>query len=155
MFPWGSHHWVQTTGRNSWSSWMARHVVPISLTVMRVGSEPSPYPFKEQPLRKNSYIGSVLTIRPPWRSPEGSFLSLIFLYMYACVSRVALVVKNLPAIAADERDIGLIPELGRSPGGGHGNPLQYPCLENPTDRGAWQAIYSTGACKESDTTEAS
>ena len=64
-------------------------------------------------------------------------------------------VKNPPAIAADKRDIGSIPELGRSPGGGHGNPLQYPCLENPTDRGAWQDIYSPGACKESDTTEAS
>jgi len=36
-------------------------------------------------------------------------------------------------------DLGLIPGLGRSPGGGHGNPLQYSCLENPMDRGAWQA----------------
>ena len=36
-------------------------------------------------------------------------------------------------------DVGLIPGLGRSPGGGHGNPLQYACLENPMDRGAWQA----------------
>ena len=36
-------------------------------------------------------------------------------------------------------DLGLIPELGRSPGGGHGNPLQYSCLENPMDRGAWRA----------------
>ena len=42
--------------------------------------------------------------------------------------------------ACNVGDLGLIPELGRSPGGGHGNPLQYPCLENPTDRGAWQAI---------------
>ena len=39
----------------------------------------------------------------------------------------------------DIRDTGLIPGSGRSPGGGHGNPLQYSCLENPTDRGAWQA----------------
>ena len=37
-------------------------------------------------------------------------------------------------------DLGLIPRLGRSPGGGHGNPSQYSCLENPMDRGAWQAI---------------
>ena len=37
------------------------------------------------------------------------------------------------------RDVGLIPGLGRSPGGGHGNALQYSCLENPTDRGVWQA----------------
>jgi len=52
---------------------------------------------------------------------------------------VALVVKNPPASAGDARDIDLIPGSGRSPGGGHGNPLQYSCLENPMDRGAWQA----------------
>ena len=46
-------------------------------------------------------------------------------------SQVALVVKNLPANAEDIRDTGSIPGLGRSPGGGHGNPLQYSCLENP------------------------
>ena len=51
---------------------------------------------------------------------------------------MALASKNLPANAGDIRDVGLIPGLGRSPGGGHGNPLQYCCLENPRDRGAWQ-----------------
>ena len=50
-------------------------------------------------------------------------------------SQVALEVKNLPANAGDARDAGLIPGWGRSPGGGHGNPLQYSCLENPMDRG--------------------
>ena len=48
-------------------------------------------------------------------------------------------VKNLPANTGDVRDLGLIPGSGRSPGGGHGNPIQCPCLENPMDRGAWQA----------------
>ena len=48
-----------------------------------------------------------------------------------------LVVKNPPASAGDARDTGLIPGWGRSPGGGNGNPLQYSCLENATDRGAW------------------
>ena len=48
-------------------------------------------------------------------------------------------VKSLPANAGDIGDTGLIPELGRSPGGGNGNPLQYSWLENPMDRGAWQA----------------
>ena len=48
-------------------------------------------------------------------------------------------VKNLPANAGDTRDMGSIPELGRSPGGGNGNPLQYSCLENSMDRGAWWA----------------
>ena len=49
------------------------------------------------------------------------------------------VVKNLHANVGDTRDMGLISGLGRSPGGGNGNPLQYPCLENPMDRGAWEA----------------
>ena len=59
-------------------------------------------------------------------------------------------VKNLPANAGDIRDAGLIPGLGRSPGGRHGNPLQYACLENPMDRGAW----CTWGHKELDMTEA-
>ena len=48
-------------------------------------------------------------------------------------------VKNLSASAGDLRDVGLIPGLGRSPGGGHGNPLQNSCLENLIERGAWWA----------------
>ena len=48
-------------------------------------------------------------------------------------------VENLPANAGDIRDPGSIPGSGRCPGGGHGNPLQYSCLENPMDRGDWQA----------------
>ena len=47
--------------------------------------------------------------------------------------------KNPPTNVGDTRDAGLIPGLGRSPEGGHGNPLQYSCLENPMDRGTWQA----------------
>ena len=51
-------------------------------------------------------------------------------------------VKDLPANAGDIRDAGSIPGLGRSLGGGHGNPLQYSCLENPMDRGAqWAAVH--------------
>ena len=53
--------------------------------------------------------------------------------------------------ACNAGDLGLIPGLGRSPGEGNGNPLQYSCLENPTDRGAWQATVRGVA--ESDTTE--
>ena len=51
-----------------------------------------------------------------------------------------LVVKNAPANAGDVRTTGLILSLGRSPGEGNGNPLQYSCPENPMDRGAWRAI---------------
>ena len=50
-----------------------------------------------------------------------------------------LVVKNPPANTGDMRDVYSIPGSGRSPGGGHGNPLQYSCLETPIDRGAWWA----------------
>ena len=50
------------------------------------------------------------------------------------------VVKNLPAIAGDIRGVDSIPRSGRSPGGGHRNPLQFSCLENPIDRGAWRAM---------------
>ena len=47
--------------------------------------------------------------------------------------------KNLPANSGDKRDVGSVPGSGRSPGGGHGSPLQYSCLENPMDSGAWWA----------------
>ena len=53
--------------------------------------------------------------------------------------QVALMIKNPPANAGDIRDKGSVPGLGRSPGGGHGTPFQYSCLENPMDRGAWWA----------------
>ena len=59
-------------------------------------------------------------------------------------SQFALVVSNLTASARDIRDMDSIPGSGWSPGGGHGNPLQYPYLENPMDTGAWWAT-STGS----------
>ena len=55
-------------------------------------------------------------------------------------SQVVQEVKNPPADAGDIRDSGSVPRSGRSPGGGHGNPLHYFCLENPMDSGAWWAI---------------
>ena len=60
--------------------------------------------------------------------------------------------KNMPANSGDIRDVGLIPGPGRSPGGGHGNPLQYSCLENLMNRGDWRATVHRDA--EPDTTEA-
>ena len=59
--------------------------------------------------------------------------------LFLGLSQVALVVKNPPANAGDIRDSGSISGSGRSSGGGHGNPLQYSCLENHMDRGAWRA----------------
>ena len=100
----------------------------------------------------------VCSYRVPWSSSEGSYhpslwniIALLFnrhssLYQPFIkqqrewwASQVALVVKNPPAIVEDIRDTVSIPGLGRSPGGGHGNPLQYSCLENPMNREAWQA----------------
>ena len=68
------------------------------------------------------------------------------------VSQVALVVKNPPTNAGDVRDAGSTPGLGRSPGGGHGNPPQYSRLENPHGQRSLVG-YSPLGCKESDTTE--
>ena len=59
------------------------------------------------------------------------------LFHKSMASQVAPVLKTLPANAGDLKDVGLIPGLGRSPGGGWDNPLQYSCLENPLERGAW------------------
>ena len=83
-------------------------------------------------------------------SPPGSSVHRIFRQeswngVPLCVkwaSLVVLVVKNPPANAGDLRDAVLIPGLGRSPGGGQGNSLRYPCLENPMDRGAsWATVH--------------
>ena len=66
------------------------------------------------------------------------FLFCLNLYIIQA-SQVALVVKKLPANAGDIKDAGSFPGWGRFPEGGHDNPLQYSCLENPMDRGAWWA----------------
>ena len=83
------------------------------------------------------------------------FFSVRFAVVYlflSWASQVVLVVKNTPTNAVDVGDMGSIPGLGRSPGGGHGNPLQYSCLENTMDREAlWATVHSR---KDLDTTEA-
>ena len=66
-------------------------------------------------------------------------------------SQVVLVVKNLPAKAENLRDVSSVPQSGRSPGGGHGNPLQDSCLGNPVDKEAWQA--TVHEVTQSQTTE--
>ena len=77
-----------------------------------------------------------------------TFQSVLIPIMNTWASPVALVVKNLPANAGRVRGQGLIPEWGRFLGGQHGNPLQYFYLENPMDRGSWQA--AVHGVKESD-----
>ena len=68
------------------------------------------------------------------------YFLLIGIIIKEGASRVALVVKNQPSNAGDVRDSGLIPGSGRTPRGGHGHPLQYSCLDDPMDRGAWRAM---------------
>ena len=68
-----------------------------------------------------------------------TLLRFLVTYSESRASQVVLVVK-MPASAEVIRDSGLIPGSGRSPGGGHGNPPQYSCLENSMDRGAWHVI---------------
>ena len=95
---------------------------------------------------RGSLVGCHLWGRTSWTrqaissSSSTGMCMVSHLYIRYRASQVALVVKNLPANAGDIRDKGLIPGSGRSPGGGHGNPLSY-CLENPMDKGAsWAMI---------------
>ena len=74
--------------------------------------------------------------------------SLPFFFSSSQATQLVLVVKKLPANAGDIRDMGLIPGLGRSSGGGYGNPLQCFCLENPMVRGAWwAAVHAVASCQ--------
>ena len=80
----------------------------------------------------------LLLFQQSWNSFRGLYFSIWALSSWA--SQVLLVVKSLPANAGEVRGSGSIPGLGRSPGEGNGNPLQYSCLGNPMARGAWWAI---------------
>ena len=105
---------------------------------------PSPTPASEAPISEHTSLS--VQSRPCSESSArlpralgfpGQAGPLVFALLRA--SQVVLVVKNLPAKAGDSRDAGSIPRLGRSPGGGNGNPLQYSCLEDSMDREAWWA----------------
>ena len=87
--------------------------------------------------KKPFLSGSLNILSPVSLWVPGTVLSSVYVPLGA--SQVALVVKNPPANSGDVRDADSIPGLGRSPGGGNGNPLQYSCLGNPMDRGAWWA----------------
>ena len=79
----------------------------------------------------------------------------MYIFNYLCTYKGfpdGIVIKNPPANAGDTRDAGSVPEWGSSPGRGHGNPLQYSCLENPHGQRSL-AGYSPRGRKESDTTE--
>ena len=73
--------------------------------------------------------------------------------MYSEVKSASYGDSDSKESACNVGDWGSISGLGKSPGEGNGNPLQYSCLENPKDRGAWQSTYSPHGCKELDTIE--
>ena len=113
------------------SFWKLLHIpwllAPSSIfRLSTIGSSPSP-----------TAIALVVHLLPPSSTTYMCLCVYIHIYMGF---QVALAVKNLPANTGDVGDEGLIPGSGRSPGGGHGNPLQYLSLENPMDRGAWLAM---------------
>ena len=88
-------------------------------------------------------IITIKAVTYPYMNSSSCSFGLCMSWSLLCIdlwaSQVVLVVKNPPANAGDLREVGLIPGSGRCPGGRHGNPLQYLCLENPMDRRAWQA----------------
>ena len=100
----------------------------------------------EDPLEKGTATySSILAWRIPWTRQSMELQRVrhdwvTVTFISSGPSQVALVVKNLPANAGGRRDSGSIPPSGRSTGGGNGNLLQYSCLENLMDRGAWWAI---------------
>ena len=113
--------------------------------------EPDTYVLREQRRRPGRRWTKVPVVFTLWSRvvKKGKIMLLFYtllnsFFIWTCAnlgaSQVVLVVKNLVANAADIRDVGSVPGWRRSPGRGDGNPLQYSCLENPMDRGAWQAI---------------
>ena len=100
------------------------------------GIEPESFP-------SAALIGGFFTTSATWEDLDSStslqMTQFHFFPWLSWASQVVLVVKNALASARDIRDMGWIPELARSPGGGHGNPLQYSWLENPMEGGAWLA----------------
>ena len=125
----GIHYPVQC----SWASLVMQMVKNLpAMQEIWVGKIPWRRVWTEEPSRLQSMESQ--RVRHDWGTNTFTFMNI-----YTLIDRVALVVRSLPANAGDIRDVGLIPGSGRAPGGGHSNPLQYSCLENPMDRGAWCA----------------
>ena len=97
--------------------------------------KPLQYSCLENPMNRRAWLATVYRVT---ESDTTEWLSTTT--GVSQEAQVVLVVKNLPANAGDVKDIGLISGSGRSPGGGHGNPLQYSCLKNPMDRRDWWAM---------------
>ena len=100
-----------------------------------------PQGFQTRTQRRHQHLDFSLVRPCPTSDPKKwEIINFCYLLTLKGASQVALVVKNLPANAGNVRGEGSIPGSERSSGGGRGNPLQCACLENPMDRGAWQAM---------------
>ena len=131
---------------------MTLHPLPVGLVMLAAPSHPRP-PLEKLSLHPNQLFDggeNAQDARLPGIHPLSSLhqtLHTMAVYLFILTSFHGLPtctrVKNPLANEGDIRDEGSIPWLRRSPGGGHGNPLQYSCLESPTDRGAWRAIAHT------------
>jgi len=142
LLPGKSHGWRSLEGCSPWGHWGSDTTerLPFHFSLSCIGEgngNPLQCSCLENPRDGGAWWAAIYGVaqsqtRLKWLSSSNSNL------VYKA-SQMLLMVKNLPANAGDIRDVGSIPGLGRSPGGGHGNPLQYSCLENPMDRGAWQA----------------
>ena len=143
-------------GRLSWVIQVGLNCIWASLVAQMVKNPPAMWETWvwllgwEDPLEKGMAThSSIFAWRIPWTEEPGGLHSIGWQRVrhdwsdLACTqgpSQLAQLVKNPPASARDRRDKGSTPGLGRSPGEGNDNPLQYSCLENSTDKGTWWAI---------------
>ena len=142
LLPGKSHGWRSLEGWSPWGRWGSDTTerIPFHFSLSCIGEgtgNPLQCSCLENPRDVGAWWAAIYGVAQSqtqlkWLSSSSSNL------VYRA-SQMSLMVKNLPANAGDIRDVGSIPGLGRSPGRGHGNPLQYSCLENPMDREAWQA----------------
>ena len=138
---------VSGEGLKTMVLWLSSWTPCISHAVLTLGNKPELT--QEKGSREAQFSNTEGDCGAEWNSANlAQLTSVLVSYCYITGFRHGSVVKNLPANA---RDTGSIVGLGRSPGEGNGNPLQYSCLGNPMERGAWWATVSGAA--ESDTTE--
>ena len=134
------HSSGKTQSCSARDSWLCKQCVFYSQGQVRtplLHSQKQPWARQRSPVLTKVFV--LLLLGPYYSVPEPLGGATWPAPCTSGASQVELVVKNLPASAGDVRNVGSIPGSGRSPGEAYGSPLQYSCLENPMDRGSWQA----------------